>query len=275
MAASGDDDQQQNETFVWISFSDLMTSLMVIFLILAILLITSNPKEKLQAIIAELKVKNEKFTTISETLVRQHNAYDKLDEVVEKAMIYAMADTEACKGIKWEFDRTQHLVKVTFQSKDRSWFELSKAKLNEEGEKCLWKFSNVWISNLYNTDPSSREYISRLVIEGHTDSKRYARCADTIGMPLDDYGCNLQLSQERALGAIAVIRKHFAEDPNEGFRVWRESVLAASGRGYADLVKENGVVNDEKSRRIEFKLILKSKVDNVKVDEGETAQAGE
>jgi chemotaxis protein MotB len=270
MAAS--EDEQQNETFVWISFSDLMTSLMMIFLVLAILLITSNPTEKLQSENTDLKTKIQNYATVSATILKQHNAYDKLDEMVEKAMIHAKADADACKGINWDFDRSQHMVKVTFQNKDQSWFELSRSKLNAEGEKCLWEFSSVWITNLFNTDPEIRDYISRLVIEGHTDSKKYRKCSDNSGESLDDYGCNLQLSQERALDAIAVIRKHFASDSNESFREWRETVLAASGRGYADLVKENGTVNDEKSRRIEFKLILKSRVNDIKTPE-ETAQA--
>ena len=118
-------------------------------------------------------------------------------------------------------------------------FAKGSSQLKEEAKTELQDLFTKYITALMS-NPSIKENIDRIVIEGHTDSD-------------GGYLYNLKLSQERALSVmnylltLPIAKKYSLE-----------KYLTASGRSYLDRVIKNGVEDKEASRRIEFKFRLKN-----------------
>ena len=118
-------------------------------------------------------------------------------------------------------------------------FAKGSSQLKEEAKTELKDLFTKYITALMS-NPSIKENIDRIVIEGHTDSD-------------GGYLYNLKLSQERALSVmnylltLPIAKKYSLE-----------KYLTASGRSYLDRVIKNGVEDKEASRRIEFKFRLKN-----------------
>ena len=90
-----------------------------------------------------------------------------------------------------------------------------------------------------------RDKIDSLAIQGHTDD-------------LGDDGYNLQLSQERSL-AVMVKGLHVIQAHTPWAYQCFQEMTSASGRGRQDLIYESdNSVNREKSRRVIFKIRLRS-----------------
>jgi outer membrane protein OmpA-like peptidoglycan-associated protein len=90
-----------------------------------------------------------------------------------------------------------------------------------------------------------REKIDSVVIEGHTDDFG----SDTL---------NLKLSQERSFSVMVKALDVIAIFQPKAYQCFEE-MTSASGRGKQDLIYETGhVLNREKSRRVVFKIRLRS-----------------
>ncbi len=93
--------------------------------------------------------------------------------------------------------------------------------------------------------PSLRGKIDSLAIEGHTD--------DQGSDPF-----NLKLSQERSLAVMVKGLEVIQATEPASYQCFQE-ITSAAGRGRQDLVYESiDVVNREKSRRVIFKIRLRS-----------------
>lgn len=89
-----------------------------------------------------------------------------------------------------------------------------------------------------------RDEVSSIVIEGHTDSD-------------DTEENNLRLSQQRSLEVFLQIRRIIsaADAVDQSCFV---QFLSASGRGEAELIKKNNIEDKDSSRRVVFKIRVKS-----------------
>lgn len=152
----------------WISFSDLMTGLMVIFLFIAINYI--------------VQVIEYKFI--------EQDIYNKLQLEFKNEI--------STGDIELEPDGT-----VRFNPKDGNiLFDQSVDTLSESFKKTLDIFIPRYISLIVDT--SYIDYIKEIRIEGHTDTvppKNYARDEDS-------YEYNLRLSSLRAFNVLKYIRKN-------------------------------------------------------------------
>jgi len=122
-------------------------------------------------------------------------------------------------------------------------FDYDKYEIKEMGKDYLKAFIPKYIEVLLND--KNREYISEIIIEGHTDNN-------------GSYMYNLELSQKRAFEVAKYILSDefgkLTELENERLK----SILTANGRSFSNpILDKNGNIDREKSRRVEFKFRLK------------------
>lgn len=180
--------------------------------------------------------------------------------------------TNGCNDVAWNVDEKGNSIQLFFQTTE-GWFADGSAVISKSGRKCLESFSYTWLLSLY-AKAEYRNKIDRLVIEGHTNSKPPSDKRE------DPFLYNLKLSQSRAYEAANFIFQNLrfqesinSQIPNfswEEFVVWRNQVLTATGRGYAERIFSSENVEDwEKSKRIEFKFTMKHNYEGYKFILGE------
>lgn len=120
-------------------------------------------------------------------------------------------------------------------------FETNSSNIKDSGEMLLRQFLPVYLSVLLQ--PQYADYVGEIIIEGHTD---------TAGT----YISNLKLSQDRALNVATFCLE--MPSLNRAQTAKLQELLTAKGRSYSDPVyNEDGTVNMDASRRVEFKFRLK------------------
>lgn len=117
-------------------------------------------------------------------------------------------------------------------------FGEGEATLRPAGRQKLLQIFDAYVRVVL--DEEFRGFIKQIEIEGHTNTN-------------GTYLYNLELSQKRAL---AVMKELIAHSGSERSRL--EELVLASGRGYAQLIRdEKGEEDPVRSRRIEIKFRLK------------------
>ena len=120
-------------------------------------------------------------------------------------------------------------------------FDAGSDVIRPEGKEFLNEFIPVYLDVLMN--PEYEEYISEVIIEGHTD-------------PKGSYIGNLSLSQSRAGNVMEYCLK--VPGLSKTQKEFLQSMVSATGRGSAEPVySENGEVDTEACRRVEFKFRMR------------------
>ena len=121
-------------------------------------------------------------------------------------------------------------------------FALNRYDLTDNGKRFVDQFLKVYLDVLFSDE--YREYVSEIIIEGHTDS--------TGG-----YIRNLALSQQRAYAVASyVLDDAYTGITADQKRLLRE-VVTANGRSYSDPVLDAfGREDEAASRRVVFKFRL-------------------
>ncbi|MDC9723801.1 MAG: OmpA family protein [Urechidicola sp.] len=218
----------------WISFSDIMTVLMVIFLFISISYMLQVQKRQAQ--------RDEIFEEFKAT---KEELYNELDSVFK-------ADFQ-----KWSVKLDKDLS-IKFTNPDVL-FQSGKTNIRPYFatilEEFLPRYFNVILQDKYS------DKIAEIRIEGHTDkvpAPRYDK---------DPYIANTLLSQKRSAEVIKYLRKmkYFKGLPIDKTKSI-EFLLTANGLSYGRTVDDNGEltiisnkpINNEKSRRVEFRIITTS-----------------
>ena len=127
-------------------------------------------------------------------------------------------------------------------------FDVAKSNIKDSGRALLDEFIPVYLGVLLQ--PEYVDYLGEIIIEGHTDTQ-------------GTYLVNLELSQERAL-SVATYCLQMPTLSEEQLEKLRE-ILTAKGRSYSDpIYNEDGTINMDASRRVEFKFRMK---DSEMIDE--------
>jgi flagellar motor protein MotB len=207
-------DEQGSSDHLSSSLTDLMTSLMVIFVLLLLVFVShtaSKDAAVTDVLLARLKTK---LTPqgFSENSIR-------LDPK----------------------DRNAILVIVPGQLMN---FENQKADLQAGGKQFLQTHIPVFARVLCSDE--FRPSIDSIVVEGHTDTKRYGATVE------ESQNNNLKLSQDRSMSVVKE-----ALNDLEGREAERDCFLeklSATGRGEQDPEK-----TDDESRRVIFKIRVKAR----------------
>lgn len=225
----------------WISYSDLMAGLMMVFvlLLMGVLLVLRSEAEESQ---------------------RRFEAQQQLLEEQRKELITLRAQVQAVLGIRAElFVR----IKERFQDSGLAiefddatgairlgadvLFREGSYVLTEQGKRTLSEAMPIYFEALLG-EKDLGNYVDRISIEGHTNSNAGAQGAEA------SYLFNLRLSQNRAYAALEhIIRTGLGERPEV------RSVLVANGYSSSRLIMDpdTGQEDKERSRRIEVRFRLK------------------
>ncbi|WP_413292323.1 OmpA family protein [Bdellovibrio sp. HCB185ZH] len=259
--------KQPQENFVWISYSDLSTTLMLCFILIFLVTLYERDKNASQA---------EKYLLQAQTVTRE--VYDARSSYIEslKEIVKAMQANKTrngCEDVDWKVDEQGNAIQMFFKTSG-GWFADGSSTISPMGRKCLNSFAYSWLLGLY-AKSEHRDRIDRLVIEGHTNSKPPTDKRE------DPYLYNLKLSQARAYEAANFIFQNLQNQPDMQSRIskfswnefvtWRNHVLTATGRGSAEpiLLAQGGQEDFEKSKRIEFKFTIKHNYEGYKTILGE------
>lgn len=212
---------------VWMSVSDLMTGLMVIFLFVAI---------------AYMIQVNENQTVLTDYVETKNHLHDKL--VNEFAGDTAKWHMAVGKDLSMKFNNPE----VLFESGSH---ELAPAFCG-----ILDEFIPRYLTILLNDSLSDK--IQEIRIEGHTDDIRMPKYGK------DTFMSNVTLSQLRSYSVLDYIRKmpayqSFTDKQKKKLDYW----FTANGLSYGKSVDENGEytaisgkpIDREKSRRVEFRIV--------------------
>lgn len=189
------EDEQEQESNVWLSISDLMSGLLLFF---ALLFITTQVQ--LQKRTEELQKKTEELTK-----------YEKVMENLPLAIVSKIE--EGSGGNSISVDPKTGDVSLD----DKILFDEGESQLKPEGKKFLNQFIPLYSEVIFSNSEFEQEIV-RVIIEGHTSSKGF------------DHD-NRDLSLKRAL---AVSNYIFSEQLNFKNKQPFETKILISGRGEID-----------------------------------------
>ncbi len=274
------------ETTYWLSYSDMMAGLLLTFVLIISftmlhskiqydekqneLMIRSDELEDERATVAEQKSRldeqakmlnaqeealaeqGQKIAIQEKTLREQHELLNKLEALMseqqQKLDNIIGVRTELIEELREEFGSSDLRVAVdektgaiTFDASIL--FDYNKSTLTASGKEFLAEFLPRYADVLLS--PKYRDYISEILIEGHTDTE-------------GDYLFNMELSQKRALSVAEYCLGDKSDILTPEQLEDLRSVISATGRSYSNPVyDENGEVDMEASRRVEFLFRLK------------------
>jgi chemotaxis protein MotB len=206
------------------SFTDLMTSLAVIFILL--LCVTHNEAQQ------------EGETTRNSILLELRK---ELNDFINNGVIV-------------EPDKNDPLALLILVPEGLLEFKRNGDEIPDKGIEFLVRF----VPRLANIvcDKRFRDDINSIMVEGHTDS------SGPPNTDKDQYNWNL--SQRRSMSVVAqslkiLNEKHLLTSEGMSTKDYFVKMLSASGRGSAELMKDHeGVENPGKSRRVIFKIRVRS-----------------
>ncbi len=206
----------------WLTVSDLMAGLMMVFLFIAIVFMMNTQKE------------NDKIKDVA--VAYQQN----------QVAIYEALQTEFKDDLnKWGATIDKETLAFSFQSPDVL-FANNETALSEAYKKILNDFFPRYIDVLR----PYRESLNEIRIEGHTSSAGLRGATEAQA-----YFYNMRLSQGRTR---AVLEYAYALMPNES--VWIKANIAAVGFSSSRLIMKDGVEDAAQSRRVSFRAITNADI---------------
>lgn len=202
------------------SFTDLMTSLAVIFILL-LCAFMNNAFEEGQG--TKLKI-------------------------LEKLNLQLKEFSE--KGVKVTSDPNDPLALLILVPEGLMEFETDSAEIPPKGDKFLSSFIPRLTNTIYL--PDFRTEINSVVVEGHTDS----RGTDAHNLALSQKRSMSVVN--KCLGVLEQIDTENRYDNNDDKRNFFLRVLSASGRGKQDIIIIDGKEDLSQSRRVVFKVRIRS-----------------
>ena len=214
----------------WLSVSDMMSGLMVIFLFIAISYMLKVNEEK-----NHIQIKKDK----AEKIAKDYNSDKYL-------LPFYLKEIFKNDLKKWNAEVDEDNLSVTFNSPDIL-FDPGKADIKPQFKAVLEDFFPRYIDVLMDKD--FKEKIKEIRIEGHTSSDWAGDTSEA------SYFKNMALSQERTRATLEYCLSLPQISKN---REWIKKILTANGLSSSKLKhKEDNQTEDPvRSRRVEFKIIM-------------------
>lgn len=223
----------------WISISDMMAGIMMIFLLIMVsfMLITQKTQE-------DLKIQNQKLLELNEAMSAIAQNYSDLQQELNKALLKEFSKDLSRWDAQIDEDNT-----IRFNEPEVL-FDTGAKQVKKRFQDILDDFFPRYVKILVL--PKFQENIEEIRIEGHTSQSWFA--AHTLE---DRYLGNAELSQARAL---EVLKYCFNLKKIDSYKEWLITVFRANGLSFAKPLED-----DEKSRRVEFRVITKANKDLLKI----------
>lgn len=152
------DDGNEGNIF-WITMTDLMTGLVLVFIVMFFYTYMTSHME----------------------MVKQNLAKESANKSLQESLI--------SQDIKATIDPISGVVKIS----DLELFDLSSYKLSDKGKAYLDKFAPAYLNSLFSNEYLNKN-IDKIVIQGHTDSQTFAGKYNDD----EQYMKNMELSLNRA-----------------------------------------------------------------------------
>ena len=209
------EDNSENNIF-WVTMTDLMTALVLVFIVLFFYTYMTSYYEKIQG------------------QLEQKKATDAMQKTLKEQNIVANVDNTG-------------IVKIS----ELDLFVLNSYELSPKGRAYLSKFAPAYLNSIFSNDYLNKN-VEKIIIEGHTDSQTFA------GKYSEDeqYMKNMDLSLKRAF-TVAEFIANTPYNKTNGDRL--RKMILVEGASFSSPVIINGKEDFAKSRRVELKIIMKSK----------------
>jgi outer membrane protein OmpA-like peptidoglycan-associated protein len=205
----------------WIPLSDLMTGLMVIFLLIAV-----SYMLQVEADAARIKDVAVAYSEIKDAL------FEDLNREFSKDLP------------KWKAQLLKNDLTIRF-SEPEVLFATGSSELKPEFQLILQDFFPRYVRIL--TSHKYRDSISEVRIEGHTSSDW-----NGVVSPSDAYFLNMELSQARTRSTLAYVMSLPADQDQ---LAWLRRFVTANGLSSSRLITDSkGVEDVARSRRVEFRV---------------------
>jgi len=210
--------KKENDGSDWLPISDLMSVLMMIFLLIAVIYI-----QRIEAKKALLREKAETYVEIKESIYN-----DLLEEFA--------SDTA-----RWNATINASTLTISFRGGNQ--FVGTTDILSSEFKSILDSFIPRYLTRLNQGD--NREYIDELRVEGH---------ASTEG----SYMTNMSLSQNRSLSVLKYFLNHRVVRKSRSTNLWLQQNSSASGLSSSRpiIAKDQTIKQKKMNRRVEFIIKL-------------------
>lgn len=216
------DEQEESH---WLSVSDLMAGLMMVFLFIAIALM--------------------------------RNAFAERDKIKQVAVAYQENQVAIYDALKVEFDKDleqwnadidEDTLTFTFKAPEVL-FKSGESAISEQYQKLLDEFFPRYMSVLKPFKSS----INEVRIEGHTSSVWSLTCNEECA-----YFNNMKLSQGRTRSVLEYV---YSLESSYDDREWVKQHIAAVGLSSSKIIHDkNGAEDKAKSRRVSFRVITNSDI---------------
>lgn len=216
--------KSHNSEDYWMSISDMMAGLMIIFMFIAISYMLNVREEKQQ--IEDIA---EKYALLKE------NLYIDLTQEFEE-------DFE-----KWNAELDRKSLSIRFKEPE-VFFESGESRLKRPFKDILSDFFPRYISIL--NSPNYNDEIEEVRIEGHTSSEWGHEKGG-----LRSYYNNMELSQERTRSVLMYVMNL---DSIATSREWLMKHMTANGLSFSHRIIVDGKEDYKKSRRVEFRVRTKA-----------------
>ena len=223
--------RENDETSIWISNTDLMSGLLVLFLFIAILMNQglSEAQDEIKKITG---ASNEERRELQESIKQNFSA-------------------EEIK--RYNLDQENNVGAASFDKGDGR-FLVGSSELTPEFRATLQVFLPKYIksiSDIYEKDPDK---IKEIRIEGHTSTEWFANNNGQLVTANDAYIKNMELSQNRTR---AIIQFALSLPELVPYHSLIKEKLTANGLSSSQIIKkEDGSEDFDASRRIEFKVVV-------------------
>ena len=211
---------KNKESNHWMSISDMMSALMIIFMFISIafMIKVQQQKQEMNQIIVEYKnFKSEIYQAL----------YEEFRE----------------DFIAWDAELDEKTLSIRFQEPDIL-FAPGSSEINERFKNILDDFFPRYVKML--SKDKYRNVIQEIRIEGHTSSE----WNDEIGT-LNAYFKNMKLSQDRTRTVLeySILLPSVIENSE-----WLIGKITANGLSFSHRVISDGKEDFRKSRRVEFRI---------------------
>ena len=216
MRASRTEPEETGEAH-WLSSTDLMSGLMLTFMLVAIAFMLQASKER--------------------DMVTESAA----EWAESKAAIYDALMAEFGDDLpRWDAEIARDSLIVRFRTPE-GLFEAGSTELSPRFQEILREFFPRYITVLHEFEHE----LAEIRIEGHTSSEWTGAQTEH-----EAYVQNMVLSQGRTLQVLVYSLDQVTESP---LYAWSRSMLLAGGRSSSQLMVVDGVALQEQSRRVEFR----------------------
>jgi len=221
----------------WVSISDLMTGLMMIFLFISVLYMLQVSKDK-------KIIEDDRNRLVIEKAMIEELAvtYERLQED-----LYEDFNNEFKNDLtKWNAEINRQLLSIRFKEPDVL-FEQGSSDVKQEFKNILDDFFPRYLKILYSD--KYRDEIEEIRIEGHTSSEWKDGASDDEG-----YIKNMHLSQSRTRSVLEYILS-LQEKIEDLDNSWLKKHLTANGLSSSRLIFKLDNSEDKiASRRVEFRV---------------------